>query len=162
MCAHGVETLHEYPPFFDSLEELGTWLYAGTAAEPHGYVDGFSIIHHAELLKTHFADQPVVIVMRNPIDVRRSWESREGFSISDALFQSVMQKVGSFYQEAARRSNVVSVPYHLLDDYGVVNELVIHCTGRPLKSRTWQLFNLLKIELYKAKCPSKLLEFPVQ
>lgn len=151
MCAHGVETFHEYPPFFDTLEDLGAWLYAGTEEDPHGYVDGFAIIHHAELLKEHFADHPIVIVQRNPAAVRKSWEQRDG-PISDELFHGVVRKVMLFWSEMEGKPNVLAVPYDLLDSFDGVDRLVRHCTGRPLKYRTWQLFNVLKIELFTAKC----------
>lgn len=149
MCAHGIETLHEYPPFFADLDELGEWLYAGTDENPHGYVDGFSIIHHAALLKRHFADCPIVVIQRNPVDVRRSWEGWDG-PITDEVFETVLATVDEFCREAA--PNVLLVPYEALDDYRGVNRLVLHCTARALKPRTWQLFHRLKIELHKAKC----------
>jgi hypothetical protein len=150
-CAHGIETLHEYPPFFDSLEELGAWLHAGTRDNPHGYADGFSIIHHAPLLKQHFEGCPIVVIQRDPAEVRRSWEAWDG-PISDELFSEVMARVIGFCRETAQWTNVRRVPYGDLERYATVNELVMHCTGRPLKERTWQLFHRLKIELYKAKC----------
>lgn len=151
MCAHGIETLHEYPPFFGSLEELRAWLYAGTTEEPHGYVDGFSIIHHAPLLKQHFENCPIVVIQRDPLEVRRSWEAWEG-PISEELFAAVMAQVIGFCRETAHWPNVLSVPYPVLEDYAAVSRLVMHCTGRPLKARTWQLFHRLKIELHKEKC----------
>jgi hypothetical protein len=151
MCAHGVETLHEYPPFFGNLEDLRAWLYAGTAESPHGYVDGFSIIHHAELLKQHFEDCPIAVIQRDPSEVRRSWEAWEG-PISDEAFGAVLAKVGGFCRETARSANVLMVPYGDLENYEAVNRLVMHCTDRALKVRTWQLFNILKIELHKEKC----------
>lgn len=149
MCAHGIETLHEYPLFFDSLEELRAWLYAGTDAEPHGYVDGFSIIHHAALLKQHFEGCPIVVIQRDPVEVRRSWEAWDG-AISDRAFDAVMAQVIGYCIEAA--PNVLMVPYPQLESYDAVNRLVMHCTDRELNVRTWQLFHRLKIELHKAKC----------
>jgi hypothetical protein len=151
MCAHGIETLHEYPPFFADLEQLRAWLYAGTPETPHGYVDGFSIIHHAPLLKQHFEDCPIVVIQRDPAEVRRSWESWEG-PISDDAFAAVMAKVIGFCRETAQSANVLAIPYHELESYDAVNGLVMHCTDRPLKPRTWQLFHRLRIELHKAKC----------
>lgn len=151
MCAHGIETLHEYPPFFENLEALREWLYAGTLESPLGYVDGFSIIHHAELLKVHFASQPIIVIQRDPLEVRRSWEGWDG-PISDEAFALVMAKVVSFCMEMATRPNVLAVPYAELGSYSAVNRLVRHCTDRPLKPRTWQLFHRLKIELHKEKC----------
>lgn len=151
MCAHGVETLHEYPPFFETLEELRAWLYAGTAAEPHGYVDGFSLIYHAPLVKLHFADSPIVIIVRKPADVRRSWEAWDG-PIDDEVFAAVMRRAIRFATENAGTPNVIVVPYEQLEQYQAVNRLVQHCTDRPLKYRTWQLFHRLKIELHKDKC----------
>jgi hypothetical protein len=151
MYAHGTETLHEYPPFFHSLEELGAWLCAGTAESPHGYADGFSIIYHAPLLKRHFDGCPIVVIQRHPLEVRRSWEAWDG-PISDDLFANVMRKVIGFCRETAQSPNVLMVAYTQLETYEVVNRLVIHCTGRPLKAWTWQLFHRLKIELHKAKC----------
>lgn len=155
MCAHGIETLHEYPPFFDDLEGLRTWLYEGTEAEPHGYVDGFSIIHHAALLKLHFADCPIVVIQRNPQDVRRSWEAWDG-PISDEMFAGVMAKALRFCSDAVNAKNVLMFPYDKLEEYDAVNALVRFCTGRMLKARTWQLFHRLKIELHKAKCQPHL------
>jgi hypothetical protein len=151
MCAHGIETLHEYPPFFASLDELGAWLHAGTAEEPHGYVDGFAIIHHAPLLKRHFAGCPIVIIQRNAMAVRRSWEAWDA-PISDHRFAQVMDKVVGFCRENAGNPCVLCVPYEQLETYAGVNDLVVHCTGRQLKPRTWQLFHRLRIELLKAKC----------
>jgi hypothetical protein len=151
LCAHGVETLHEYPPFFGSIEELGAWLYEGTPEAPHGYVDGFCIIHHAPLLKQHFASSPIVVIKRNHAEVRRSWEAWEG-PISDEMFAEVMAKVVGFVRETASWPNVLAIPYPDLEHYGAVNRIVMHCTGRELKPRTWQLFHRLKIELHKAKC----------
>jgi hypothetical protein len=151
MSAHGIETLHEYPPFFDSLEELGAWLHAGTATEPHGYVDGFSIIHHAPLLLHHFGDSPIVVIQRDPLEVRRSWEGWDR-PISDELFAQVIGTVAGFCIETAHNPCVLKVPYPDLERYEAVNRLVMHCTQRPLKYRTWQLFHRLKIELHKAKC----------
>ncbi len=151
MCAHGIETLHEYPPFFGSLEELRAWLYAGTAAEPHGYVDGFSIIHHAPLLARHFADSPIVLIQRDPTEVRRSWEAWDG-PIANEVFGAVMGTVIRFWTENAENPNVLVVAYPELERFEAVNRLIVHCTGRPLKYRTWQLFHRLKIELHKAKC----------
>lgn len=151
MCAHGIETLHEYPPFFENLEELGAWLYAGTLAEPHGYVDGFSIIHHAPLLIEHFAGCPIVVIQRDPAEVRRSWEAWDG-PVSDEVFALVMAKVIGFCRDTARDANVLQVPYPALESYEGAHRLVMHCTGRPLKGRTWQLFHRLKIELHRAKC----------
>jgi hypothetical protein len=143
--------LHEYPPFFANLEELREWLYAGTREQPHGYADGFSIIHHAALLKAHFAEQPIVVIQRDPAEVRRSWEAWEA-PISDEAFALVMAKVIGFCQEVVKWPNVMFVPYVELENYEAVNRLVIHCTGRALKERTWQLFHCLKIEIIKAKC----------
>lgn len=157
MCAHGIETLHEYPPFFGSLEELRAWLYAGTPESPRGYVDGFCIIHHAPLLKQHFGNSPIVIIQRDPMEVRRSWDAWEG-PTSDEVFGEVMGKVIGFWRESAGAENVVSVPYEDLDRYEAVNYLVEHCTGRALKPLTWQLFHRLKIELHKAKCQPHLIE----
>jgi hypothetical protein len=152
MCAHGVETLHEYPPFFANLEELRAWLYAGTEAAPHGYVDGFAIIHHAELVRQHFAEQPIVVIWRNPLEVRASWESREE-PLTDANFQRVIGKVMQFWSEIKEHPNVLTVPYALLDDYAAVNEMVIYLTGQPLKLMTFRLFHQLKIELLKPGKP---------
>jgi hypothetical protein len=151
MGAHGVETLHEYPPFFANLEELGAWLYAGTAAEPHGYVDGFSIIHHAPLLKQHFAHCPIVIIQRDPAEVRRSWEAWDG-PLGDEVFAGIMARVIGFCRETAQWPNVLAVPYAHLEHYDAMNRLIMHCTGRQLKGLTWQLFHRLKIELHKTKC----------
>jgi len=150
MCAHGVETLHEYPPFFDSLEELRAWLYAGTAADPHGYVDGFSIIYHPELVKRHFADSPIVLIVREPKDVRRSWEAWDG-PIANEVFTAAMTRAVRFATESVERPNVLVIPYEQLEHYKAVNRLVEHCTDRALKYRTWQLFHRLKIELHKDK-----------
>jgi hypothetical protein len=155
MCAHGVETLHEYPPFFESLEELRAWLYAGTAENPHGYVDGFSLIHHAALVKQHFEGCPIVVIQRAPLEVRRSWEGWDG-PISDELFAEVMRKVIGFCRETAHNPNVLMVPYGQLENYDAVDRLVRHCTDRALKGRTWQLFHRLKIELHKAKCQPRV------
>jgi hypothetical protein len=155
MCAHGVETLHEYPPFFDSLEELGKWLYAGTPAEPHGYVDGFSLIYHAPLVKQHFADSPIVLIVRDPKDVRRSWEAWDG-PVDNEVFAAVMSRVTRFATEAVGQPHVLVVRYDQLEHYAPVNRLVMHCTDRPLKFRTWQLFHRLKIELHKDKCQPRV------
>lgn len=151
MSAHGIETLHEYPPFFASLDELGEWLYAGTPENPHGYVDGFSIIHHAALLRLHFADCPIVVIQRLPVAVRRSWENWDG-PISDEAFAAVLATMEGFCRETSHQANVLTVPYEALESYEAVNRLVLHCTGRSLKPRTWQLFHRLKIELHKDKC----------
>lgn len=155
MSAHGIETLHEYPPFFDTLDDLGEWLYGGTAEEPHGYVDGFSLIYHAPLVKQHFADSPIVLIMRDAQEVRRSWEAWDG-PIENDLFAAVMERVTRFATESVGRPNVLIVRYAHLENYKAVNRLVMHCTDRPLKYRTWQLFHHLKIELYKDKCVQRL------
>lgn len=149
MSAHGIETLHEYPQFFDSLEDLGAWLFAGTESSPRGYVDGFSIIHHAALLREHFEGYPIVVVQRDPLEVRRSWEAWDG-PISDEAFAQVLERVRRFC--AAASTNVLPIPYDELESYDGANRLVVHCTGRSLKPLTWQLFHRLKIELHKAKC----------
>lgn len=151
MCAHGIETLHEYPPFFATLEELGEWLYAGTQENPHGYVDGFSIIHQAALLKQHFEDCPIIVIRRNPSEVRRSWEGWDR-PIADESFAAVLATVDEFCRDTAHKANVLTVAYESLEGYEAVNALVLHCTGRTLNVRTWQLFHRLKIELHKAKC----------
>lgn len=154
MCAHGIETLHEYPPFFDSLEELRAWLYAGTVADPHGYVDGFSLIYHAPLVKQHFADSPIVLIVREPKDVRRSWEAWDG-PIDNEVFAAMMARVVRFATEAIGHPNVLAVPYAELEHYATANRIAEHCTDRALKYRTWQLFHRLKIELHKGKCPPR-------
>jgi hypothetical protein len=151
LCAHGIETLHERAPFFADLEGLREWLYAGTAESPHGYVDGLAIIHNAALVKQHFADCPIVVIRRDAADARRSWEAWDRAPISDEAFAEAMAKVSGFCEEAAVRANVLIVPYAELESYEAVNRLVMHCTGRPLKVRTWQLFHRLKIEVHRAK-----------
>lgn len=149
-CAHEIETIHEYPVFFKTIEQLGDWLHAGTEESPHGYVDGFSIIHHAELARQTFFDNPIVVIQRNPADVRASWEKWSG-PIIDEQFSEVMRKVKTFCDQMAPYSNCLIVNYDALDDYESVNKMVVHCTGRPLKQITWQLFHHLKIELHREK-----------
>lgn len=141
-CAHGIETFHEYNQFFASLEDLGRWLHEGTEQSPHGYVDGFSIINHAPLLKEYFADFPIVVIRRNPDEVRASWEKWRGV-ISDADFADAIEKVSAF----CRDTKALEVPYADLQHYECVNGLVTYCTGRELKFKTWQLFDRLKIEV---------------
>jgi hypothetical protein len=149
MSAHGVETLHEYPPFFDSLEELRAWLYGGTEAAPRGYVDGFAIIHHSAALREHFAGHPIVIIKRDPLEVRASWGAWEG-QVGEKAFAAVLARFHAFCAHAG--PNVLKVRYGELESYEGVNRLVTHCTGRALKLLTWQLFHRLKIELHKGKC----------
>ena len=150
MCAQSVETFHEYPPFFDTLADLGAWLMAGTVDDPHGYVDGFAIIHHAPLVSTYFRDNPIVIIQRDVAEVRRSWEAWEG-PISDEIFANVIARSKKFAIENAHKPNVMVVKYADLDSFPVIDSIVRHCTGRPLKFRTWQLFHHLKIELHREK-----------
>jgi hypothetical protein len=91
------------------------------------------------------------VIQRDPAEVRRSWATWDG-AISDAAFAEVLSTVSSFCEQMAARPNVLTVPYEDLERYDAVNRLVIHCTDRALKARTWQLFHLLKIELLKSKC----------
>lgn len=148
--AHGIETVHEYPPFFGTIDLLGQWLYAGTPDAPHGYVDGFAAIYHPDLVRQHFAANPVVVIHRNPAEVRRSWQAWDG-PITDDAFMDVILKFDAFNRKATA-PNFLHVNYSDLDSFETVDELVIHCTGRPLKRKTWELFHLLKIELHKSKC----------
>jgi hypothetical protein len=51
---------------------------AAKGESSRGCVDGFSIIYHADLLKQHFAGCPIVVIQRDPVEVRRSWSAWGG------------------------------------------------------------------------------------
>jgi hypothetical protein len=146
LCAHGVETVHEFEAFFPSLGALEQWLYGGTVENPRGYVDGFAVIKNAALVKEHFRNNPIMVIRRDPEAVRRSWEKWEG-PISDGVYAQYVAELHQFMHDIMRWPNLYVMPYEWLATFEAVNGLVKACTGRPLKYATWKLFNRLQIEV---------------
>lgn len=160
MNALGTETIHEYPLFCDSLIQLQTWLYKGTEQRPHGYVDGFALIKRPDLVLQHFIDQPIAVIVRDPNDVRASWEKWIGKPISEEEFELAVTQFQDFLFANSDAPNLQVYQYDDLNKYDVVNSLVRHVAGKELPLITWQLFHHLNIQLHKEKSRAYLDKYP--
>lgn len=155
------ETIHEYPLFFPNLTQLKDWLYSGTPVRPHGYVDGFALIKHPELVLEHFKDQPIVVILRNGDQVKQSWEQWTNTQITSGKYIEAAGQVTNFCIANRDNPNVLIVMYEDLDKYETCNSIVQHCTGHTLPLIVWQLFHHLYITLHKEKIQAFTTQFPV-
>lgn len=147
LAAHGAETIHERPMFFQSLGELRTWLYA--PGKVKGLVDAFAALTYPDFTIRHFSDQPLVLIHREPEDVRRSYEAWAGVRVP--YYDQAIRNWEYFKDEARLHANPLHVQYKDLENEKVVSTLCDWCTGRELDHMTWLLFNKLKIEQHKMK-----------
>lgn len=150
LCVHGVETIHERPLFFRTMDELSAWLLAGTDEYPHGLVDAFAACSYPDfaLSHYHFADQPIVIIERDFDDAVTSWINWYHIEPTYLQLKQVKANYKYFNDNAA---DALHVKYEALDDFETVSNICKFTTGRELQHQTFQLFNHLQIELHKQK-----------
>jgi hypothetical protein len=150
MCAHGVETMHEFPHNFNSHKDLQEWLYAGTPDSPHGYVDGWAIAIHPELVKECFKDYPIVIIDRDINDVLISWKKWVPGPLDFPRIKKGIDNLREFREWSMRKNSPASlIPYSSLSTYETCDTIAKYCTGRSLSYATWRTFDRFKIEVRK-------------
>lgn len=98
-----------------------------------------------------FCESPVVIIDRDPIASRQSYEKWLG---KPTTSWEIMERAHALFCE--RIPNAVHINYEALDDYAIVNRICQHCTGQRLNRFRFDAFNLLKIEQHTAKAVSRI------
>jgi hypothetical protein len=139
-----VDTCHDYQTRFDSLSALQRWLH-----EPalKGWCDPSAACLLPEFSAVEFDGRPIVIIERDEASSRRAFEQWYGEPLPQ--FDTVVANYEQF--KSAVRGSALIVSYTDLEQYPTIAQIVGYCTGISLPFKTWQAFDLLRIEQHMPK-----------
>lgn len=94
---------------------------------------------------THYYDSPIVVIERNPMHSFSAYMKWSGVPIDWRLVED------NYNWFVTHAKSAVMVKFNDLNDYDVVNGLVLHLTHKPLSIDLFETFNLLEIDQHKDK-----------
>jgi hypothetical protein len=139
----------ELPCFHDEYHRLMLFFIEGQG-RPFGFAAPSLPVMPVEYWDL-FVDCPIVVIDRPSSECFASLERFvEGFEASPAAQQMYESRFKALI-ERLPAGNMLHVAYGGLDDFGVVDRISRHCTGRPLNPDRFHAFDLLRVEQHLPK-----------